>query len=168
MTGMPGAGKTTVGDSLAALRNVPFVDSDREIESRAGMCIAEIFVRQGELHFRKLEAETIAQLAMQREGVIALGAGALQSDATFELVRRNGVLVYLRAAIPLLRSRIGESASRPLLRDCSSPKELDARLGELLADRKARYEAVDVTVDIRDTMTPRQIAEDINRWLHAR
>lgn len=165
---MPGAGKTTVGEQLAALRGVPFADCDREIEAAAGMTVAEIFARRGESHFRQWEAETIARLAGQREGVIAPGAGALQNDATFDLVRRRGVLVYLRAAIPLLRLRIGNPAGRPLLRDYPSPHELDARLAELLATRKTRYEAAEVTIEILDAMTPRQVAEDIERRLHAR
>ena len=71
LIGPPGAGKSTVGKSLAKLLNLPFIDSDREIERITNRKISEIFVEDGEEYFRKIEGETVTSLLRDFQGVIS-------------------------------------------------------------------------------------------------
>lgn len=74
LIGPMGAGKTTIGRLLAKALNVRFVDSDREIEQRTGVCIPMIFEYEGEEGFRRREAEVLAELCCEEGVVLATGA----------------------------------------------------------------------------------------------
>ncbi|MCX6600541.1 MAG: shikimate kinase [bacterium] len=156
ITGMTGAGKTVVGEKLAARFGVPFVDADREIERATGKTIAEIFAAGGESEFRDCEAVALSVAADLRDAVIALGAGALMDDQNFELVQESGQLIYLRADVDVLAKRLARAADRPLLRDAHTPAQRKKRLHELLSLREPRYLTADVVIDV-DARTPEEI-----------
>lgn len=80
LIGPPGAGKSTVGGLLARELGIDFTDTDHEIEERTGKRISEIFVEDGEPHFRKIEEEVVLQSLLDARGVIALGGGAVMRD----------------------------------------------------------------------------------------
>lgn len=83
LVGMPGGGKSTVGKQLARQLQVPFVDSDAEIERQIGMPIKAFFEREGEASFRDIEARVIAELlARGTELVLATGGGAVLRERT--------------------------------------------------------------------------------------
>jgi len=75
LVGMMGAGKTSIGRRLAATLGLPFVDADVEIETAAGMTIAEIFARHGEAYFRDGERRVIARILADGQRVLATGGG---------------------------------------------------------------------------------------------
>ena len=79
LVGMMGAGKSSVGRRLAARLAIPFVDADGEIESAAGMTIAEIFAKHGEAYFRAGEVRVIARLLDSGPQVLATGGGAVMN-----------------------------------------------------------------------------------------
>ncbi len=128
-----GAGKTTLGAELAAVLARPFVDVDAEIERR-GTSIADIFRDSGEAAFRVIEEAAIAE-ALRSSGpaVIALGGGALGSDATRALLgaRAFTVLVEVDAAVAWARASVTD---RPLAQD-------EERFHALYAERLPVYEA---------------------------
>ena len=80
LVGPPGAGKSTIGALLAEALGRPFADTDTIIEATTGKPIPEIFIDDGEPHFRKLEAEAVAAALESFDGVLALGAGAILAD----------------------------------------------------------------------------------------
>jgi shikimate kinase len=82
LVGAPGAGKTTVGETLALRLDVRFADSDTLIEAVAGKPIPEIFFDDGEDEFRRLEARTIVDALSTFDGVLALGGGAVLREET--------------------------------------------------------------------------------------
>lgn len=86
LVGPPGSGKTTVGRALAERLGVGFRDTDADIEAQAGKPIPEIFIDEGEPHFRELEAAAVRAAAGTHDGVLALGGGAVMADATRELL----------------------------------------------------------------------------------
>ena len=129
-----GAGKTTLGAELAELLDRPFVDVDAEIEERAGTSIADIFRDSGEEHFRVLEEEGIREALRSPEpAVLALGGGALGSEATRALLRTRAftILVEVDASIAWERASAGD---RPLARD-------EEQFHALYAERLPVYEA---------------------------
>lgn len=116
LTGYMGAGKTSVGRRVAARLERPFVDADAAIEEHAGMTIAEIFPKKGEVWFRRTEEVVIREILAGEPGVLALGGGALQSAKTRSLVHRDADVVWLRASPEVSWRRVSGS-DRPLAVD---------------------------------------------------
>lgn len=116
MVGMMGAGKTAVGRALAQLLNVPFLDSDHEIEAAANMTVPEIFARDGEPFFRARETEVINRLLGGPACVLSTGGGAFLSPVNRGAISSRGVSVWLNADIELLWNRVRHRDTRPLLR----------------------------------------------------
>ena len=114
LTGFMGAGKTTVGALLAERLGWRFLDSDRVVEDRAGMTVAEIFAGRGEAAFRALEAETIREIVRGEPLVLALGGGALESAATRSLLASlsSWRMVFLEAPFDILVSRCAGQPDR--------------------------------------------------------
>ena len=133
-----GAGKTTVGRTVARRLNYPFFDSDHELEARCGVRIPIIFEHEGEAGFRDREAHIIAELASRQGIVLATGGGAVLRPENREVLRANGTVVYLRASPHDLWLRTRHDRNRPLLQT-ENPK---ARLEALFAERDPLYREV--------------------------
>lgn len=116
LVGLMGVGKSTVGRRLAGRLALPFVDADNEIETAAGMAIAEIFDRFGEPYFRDGERRVIARLIDGRPKVIATGGGAFINDTTRALILADALAVWLDADVAVLADRVRRRDTRPLLR----------------------------------------------------
>ncbi|MGB1390030.1 MAG: shikimate kinase [Paracoccaceae bacterium] len=116
MVGMMGAGKTAIGRALAARLDVPFLDSDAEIEAAANMTIPEIFERDGEPFFRDKESQVIARLLENERGILSTGGGAFMRDENRAIITEKGVSVWLDAVLEVLWMRVRHKETRPLLR----------------------------------------------------
>lgn len=164
LIGMPGAGKTTVGKSLARQLGLTFVDSDKEIVARTGVSIATIFEIEGEDAFRKREAQVIAELLEQGQQVLATGGGAVLNAETRGRLRAQAITVYLRASLDALVERTSKDAHRPLLAS-GSPRE---KLAALLTVREPLYrEAAHLTFDT-GRQSPGRLAASIAQAVRPR
>ncbi|MEU0562445.1 shikimate kinase [Dactylosporangium sp. NPDC006015] len=155
LVGPPGAGKTTVGTLLAAALDVQFRDVDVDIEAVAGKPIPEIFIDDGEDHFRALERAAVASALSTFDGVLALGGGAILAAETRELLAGHTV-VYLTVELSDAVSRVGLGSGRPLL--ALNPR---ATLKYLLDQRRPLYEQVATITVGTDGRTPEDIAEEL-------
>lgn len=164
MVGMMGAGKTAVGQALARRLQVPFTDSDEEIERAASLSINEIFARDGEAFFREKESQVIARLLEGRRGVLSVGGGAFLSEATRSRIRERAVSVWLRASVDVLWPRVRRKANRPLLKT-ADPK---GTLARLVAEREPVYALADVVVDARPDLSAAETAAVVHEALLAR
>lgn len=147
LVGLPGSGKSTVGQGLARALGRPFLDFDREIETRTGLVVAEIFRRFGEPHFRALEVELTAEILAsdQPPMILAPGGGWLAGAGSAHQLRERFRLVYLRIQPAAALARIATShVVRPLL----TGAEPLATLRRLLAERESRYLEADVVLDV--------------------
>lgn len=142
LVGMMGAGKTAVGQALARMLGVAFLDSDEEIERAAARSIPEIFARDGEPFFRAKEAQVIARLLAGRPAVLSTGGGAFISEANRQLIHDEGVSVWLNADAELLWQRVRHRSHRPLLRSADPRKTLE----DLLQARQPAYAMADLSV----------------------
>ena len=141
-----GAGKTTIGRRLAQRLNLPFVDSDREIEQAAGMTVAEIFERFGEAQFRDGERRVIQRLIDGKRKVIATGGGAFMNEQTRALILERATAIWLDADIDMLADRVSRRAgTRPLLSD-GDPRE---KLAALAAVRNPIYALAPIRIESR-------------------
>ncbi|MET7418320.1 shikimate kinase [Dactylosporangium sp. NPDC005555] len=155
LVGPPGAGKTTVGTLLASALGVPFRDVDADIEATAGKPIPEIFIDEGEDHFRALERSAVASALSSFDGVLALGGGAILAAETRDLLAGHTV-VYLTVELSGAVSRVGLGSGRPLL--ALNPR---ATLKYLLDQRRPLYEQVATVTVATDARTPEDIAEEL-------
>lgn len=144
--GLMGAGKSAIGRLVAQELNVPFVDSDHEIERVSRMSVPELFQAYGEPEFRALEARVIKRLLRTGPRVLSTGGGAFIHEETRALVLRHGFSVWLKADLEVLWERVSKRDSRPLLKT-ENPK---ATLSKLLDIRYPVYAAANLTVQSRD------------------
>lgn len=114
LVGPPGAGKSSVGNALARITGLSLRDTDSDVESGAGKSISDIFLEDGEVHFRTLERAAVAAALAEHTGVLALGGGAVMAADTRALLSGHPV-VFLNLSMSTGVRRTGLGANRPLL-----------------------------------------------------
>jgi len=150
--GLMGAGKSAIGRRVANRIGARFCDSDTEIETAAGMRIADIFTVHGEADFRNGERRVIARLLGEPPMVLATGGGAYIDDETRSLLGRHATTVWMRAELDVLVKRCAKRNHRPLLRT-GDPATI---LAGLMDARYPVYAQADVVIESRDE--PHEIA----------
>lgn len=143
LIGMMGAGKSRLGKMLAEVLEMPFIDSDDEIEQASRLSISEIFEKFGEDYFRDGERRVIKRLLENNTGVIATGGGAILNPDTAEELWSKTVSIWVRADIDVMLERTGKTDKRPLLKT-GDPKEI---LTALAAVRYPIYEQAHIVVE---------------------
>ena len=152
-----GSGKSTVGRHLADLLGYVFVDSDAEIETRAGADIPWIFDVEGERGFRHREAKMINLLSGRKNIVLATGGGAVLDEKNRTLLKKRGLVVYLCASIKQQIERTARDRHRPLLQN-GNPEQT---IKDLMAEREPLYlEVADVVVDT-NRRNPKSVSNEI-------
>ncbi len=159
LVGPPGAGKSTVGRKVARQLGVAFRDTDRDIEQSAGKRIADIFIDDGEEHFRALERAAVAAALAGHDGVLSLGGGAILSAETRELLQGHHV-VLLDVDLSAASGRIGLNRDRPVL--ALNPR---ATLKTLLDERMPLYLEVAGRVVPTSGRSVVEVVEDVVRDL---
>lgn len=146
LIGMMGAGKSAIGRRLARSLELPFIDSDTEIEKAAGMSIPDIFARHGEAYFRAGEARVMSRLLEGGACVLATGGGAWVNPETRALAHKRGISIWLDADLDTLMKRVRRRSSRPLLKT----PDPEGTLRSLLQQRAPLYAEADIVVPSRD------------------
>ena len=113
LIGMMGAGKTTIGKSLANHLDKTFIDSDHEIQKRTGVKIPIIFEIEGEAGFRKRETDMLRELLKIDNIVLATGGGIIINEENRKLIKEKGTIIYLRATVNDLLHRTRHDKNRP-------------------------------------------------------
>ena len=119
LVGMPGCGKTTLGKELAIKLGKSFIDSDEEITKKTGFTPAEIISQKGEAHFRAVESEVIKEISAMQNAVIATGGGAVLKLENVELLKENGIIVFIDRPL----NDIMPTLDRPLSSDRNALEE---------------------------------------------
>lgn len=141
LVGFMGAGKTTLGRRVADRLSLPFFDLDARIEASSGRSIREIFDRDGEPAFRKMETVALEELVATLENaVIATGGGAFTVQTNRDLMRRTGKTIWLDVPTDTLLARVDASA-RPLWRD-------EEEVRALYESRRAYYRLADYRLEL--------------------
>jgi shikimate kinase len=161
LTGPMGAGKSTIGRQLSKQLDLPFHDSDHEIEARTGVDIPLIFDLEGEAGFRKRESVVIDELTQLPGIVLATGGGAILDPANREHLGNRGKVIYLHASVNQQLKRTRMDRNRPLLQT-EDPR---ARLEELMAIRDPLYREITSVVIDTDGMRVRDVVNKILEML---
>ncbi len=144
LVGLMGAGKTTIGRQLAKSLGLPFYDSDKAIEESTGVDIPTIFEFEGENGFRDREQKMLQQLTELKGIVLATGGGAILRQENRDLLKENGIIIYLQCSIDRIMERTRRDTQRPLLKT-ANPKE---RIEQLYKEREPLYlNCADLVVD---------------------
>jgi shikimate kinase len=146
LVGLMGVGKSSLGRRLASALDLPFSDTDEEIERAAGCTIAELFADRSEAEFREGERRVIARMLDDPPHVMATGGGAFANDSTRRLIKEKAISVWLDADVDVLVRRVARKAHRPLLRD-KDPHEVLTRLA---AEREPFYAQADIHISTGD------------------
>jgi shikimate kinase len=157
LIGPPGAGKSTIGHSLAKKLKVKFADTDSLIEAKLDKKISDIFVDLGEPVFRTEELIVLAEVLQSDNGVISLGGGAPISPQAQELLRNSGaIVIFLDISLGKAAARVGFNRDRPLL--LGNPR---AQWNELMNSRRPIYESLATAVVQVDDRSVNEICADI-------
>lgn len=154
LVGMMGCGKTSLGKVLSKRLNLPFVDSDKEIEKASGCSISDLFATYGEEEFRHGEERIIERLLKTCEPcVLSSGGGAFLSSKTRKIAKEYAVSVWIRADVDLLSRRTEGRKHRPLVPAKDNKKAIE----RLVKDCYPLYAKADLILDthsepIRETM----------------
>jgi len=150
-----GAGKSTVGALLVSRLGVTLRDTDEDVEAVAGKSVQDLFVDEGEAHFRRLEKAAVAAALAEHDGVVSLGGGAVLDPDTQRLLRSHEV-VFLRVGLAEAVKRVGLGSGRPLLLG-----NVRARVKALLEERAPIYESVATVVVDTDGRSAEQVADEV-------
>jgi shikimate kinase len=156
LIGFMGAGKTAVGKLIAEKLAYQFMDTDIIIEQDVKMDISTIFKNKGEPFFREVESKVVNLVSFLDRTVIATGGGVPLRESNMLDLKKNGLIIYLKAGPETIFSRLNGDASRPLLQK-SDPL---AEITKLLGARRAAYERADIKIET-DMITAEQAADRI-------
>lgn len=152
LIGPPGAGKSTVARALSSLLKVARRDTDADIERVTGKSISDIFIDEGEEHFRRIERDIVLVALGEHDGVLALGGGAVLDpdvqDSIEQYKANGGHVVLLDVSLAAAAPRIGLNSSRPLL--LGNPRKQWAELLEARIETYRRLASFTVNTDRLD------------------
>jgi len=155
LIGPMGVGKSTVGELLAQRLGTVCRDTDQDIVDSTGKPISEIFLDEGEQHFRALERAAVRTALAEHTGVLALGGGAVLAPETRELLA-GAPVVFLDMDVAEAVKRVGLDTPRPLL--MMNPRK---QWRELMNERRPLYTEVARAVVSTENRTPDEVADEI-------
>ena len=157
LVGPMGAGKTTIGRLLASELNMPFLDSDHEVEARSGADIPWIFDVEGEAGFRLREHQVIEELCSERGIVMATGGGAVKKAENRRHLSANGFVVYLYTPVRVQLERTAKDKRRPLLQR----PDREQVLSDLLRERDPLYRGIADLILDTEVLSPKLVIAEI-------
>lgn len=162
LIGFMGSGKTTVGIKLSYRLRRVVEDTDKLIEKKAGRSIADIFASEGENCFRNMETQLLKELSgAGREKIFSVGGGTPVREENRPLLKKLGLVVYLRIRPETVYERLKGDTARPLLQG-ENPQE---KIKTLMDARKSAYEScADVIIDV-DGKDSIQIVDIIEEYI---
>ena len=146
LIGFMGVGKTSLGKKLAKKMGYDFLDTDKWIEQKTGLTIPEIFEKNGEAYFRKLERNCVEEIKVIHNTVISVGGGLPCFGNTMDSLKSFGITIYLKLEAKEIARRLAESKiERPLLHGHSGD-DIERYIEEKLKDREPFYSQAQYTL----------------------
>ncbi len=143
LVGFMGTGKTAVGKELARKKKLQFVDLDGLIELREKRTISDIFAKNGEPYFRKVEKRVLKEVSKEKEFVVACGGGIVLDKENIKIMKETGIIICLTASPQVILKRTSAYRHRPLLNVSNPHKQIEL----LLKLRAPYYAQADKTID---------------------
>jgi shikimate kinase len=156
LVGFMATGKTAVGKELARKKKWQFVDLDELIELKEKRTITDIFSKNGEPYFRRLEHDTLKQVSQEKKFVVACGGGIVINPANIKIMKDTGIIICLTATPEVIFKRACAYSHRPLLNVANPQKQIEL----LLKLRAPYYAQADKTIDT-SKLSVEQVVEKI-------
>ena len=151
LTGFMGSGKSTLGPILANTIGFNFIDLDVLIEQKEQKKISDIFAFHGESAFRTIERQMLREAITTNATVISLGGGSVTNAETLDLIKKSGVMIYLKSDREHIFQRLRTKSDRPMLRDekgnLLDGEHLMEKIDSLLNSRNPFYEQADIIIN---------------------
>lgn len=146
LIGFMGCGKSTLGIKLSYRLRRTLLDTDKLIEKEEKRTISDIFAKEGEAYFRKLETKCLQRMIQtEKNQIISVGGGLPIQEENHALLKQLGTVVYLRAKPETIYERLKNDTTRPLLQG-ENPQE---KIRKLMEQRAPIYEkAADIVIDV--------------------
>jgi shikimate kinase len=164
LIGYRGTGKSAVGRTVARRLGLNYVGMDAEIVRSAGKPIPQIVQTLGWLGFRDLESDLSRQLSARDNLVIDTGGGIIERPENIACLKNNALIVWLKASVEVIVSRIHRDTQRPAL---TEGKSFTEEVAEVLAQRTERYRAAARVEIDTDGRTVAQVADKVVAAWHA-
>lgn len=155
LVGFMGTGKSAVGKRLAKELKLKFLDLDSFIEQRQKRKIVDIFAKDGEPAFRKMEKQTLQEVSQEHDLAIACGGGIVLDSQNIDLMKETGSMVCLSARPEIILARVKDNTERPLL----NVKDKEKRIAEILEARQQFYAKAHITIDTSELDIEQVVAE---------
>lgn len=146
LVGFMGTGKTAVGKELARRKKWQFLDLDELIEFRHKRTISDIFVKEGEAYFRRIEKGVLKEVSVEKNFVIACGGGIVLDKENIRIMKETGTMICLSTSVQTILKRTSGVGHRPLL----NVKKPNEKIEMLLKFRAPFYAQADYTIDTSD------------------
>jgi shikimate kinase len=151
---MMGAGKSSVGACLRRRTGLGLFDMDDIVASKFGLSIPEVFAEHGEKKFREAETAALRCVRTEDQAIIITGGGIVLRKENVEILKSQGVIVWLDADEKTLFARASRKQNRPLLRTKNPRKAFS----QILASRRPLYANIaDIRVDT-SVLTDEEVA----------
>jgi len=164
LIGYRGTGKSTVARLLSQQLSRDVVSLDQEIVRDAGRSIPEIVAEHGWPHFRDIEAAVTRRVAARDGLIIDAGGGVILRRENVDALRHHGMLVWLRASVPVIVARIQAGTERPAL---TAGKSFTEEVEAVLRERTPLYEAAAHHQVETDGRSPEDVAAEVARLFAA-
>ena len=155
LVGFMGTGKTVVAKALALSMGKRYVSVDELIEEREERSIKDIFEKDGEAYFRRIEKEIVKEVSGLEDLVLDPGGGVVLDGDNMRNLKENGTVICLWAEPEVIRERTSGSSERPLL----NVKDPEARIREMLDERRPFYEKADMHIDTTELTVEETVSE---------
>lgn len=166
LIGYMGSGKTTLGRAVALAMSMRFVDMDEYIEQRRGMSVREIFAKEGEEAFRRLERDALDEVSAMRDVIVATGGGTPCQPGLMQTMLDTGLTVWLDVPVERLHERLAIAREqRPLIASLDDP-ELREYITRNLGLRKPHYSRAALTFDASRLEDADQIAQSTDQFIN--
>jgi shikimate kinase len=140
-----GTGKTSVGKLLAKKTKRQFVDLDELIQLREKRLIADIFAKDGEPYFRRIEKQVLKEVAKEKKFVVACGGGIVINEENIRIMKETGIIICLSTKPEAILERTFASKLRPLLNVANPKKQIELLLKLRAPYYALEYKAIDTT-----------------------
>ncbi len=150
-TGFMTSGKSTIGPITANVMGLNFYDLDKEIQKRESLTVTKIFETKGEEYFRKLESKVLEELSDEKMIVISLGGGTIINGNNLELIKKKGILIYIKVSPETLYERLKHKTDRPIFKEMVlnsvDKDDFTDKIKSMLIDREKYYLQADIVIE---------------------
>lgn len=150
-TGFMTSGKSTIGPITANVMGLNFYDLDKEIQKRESLSVTKIFETKGEEYFRNLESNLLKKLSEEKMVVISLGGGTIINGNNLELIKKKGILIYLKVSPETLYERLKHKTDRPIFKEMVlnsvDKDDFTKKIKSMLIDREKYYSQADIVIE---------------------